>query len=307
MREVPKVAVPWLLVLLGLPLAVQATPRALDADDPIAHSCYFCTADEMRQTALGLGNGVHYVYDIDLPYITGYTVESSSGTPVATRFDAEDWVERQFLSLVEHYRPGEGVEQILMNVELYAPGSDHGLRAGDGQFIKGHHLSALHPRRDEANETVLRFLQRHANFAFLDTSDSDGRLLQLQVMRERGYPVAASLGFETGSDYRENVHATYHFDYASRRWSFAKAYDILYPNPPIQHSAADFVDERGYSYYNYDWTEYWFAVAFAERAGWAGVPVSGTMPPSGRVNFSCGDSTGTPRCSVSEGWRASKR
>lgn len=307
MKEIPRVAASWLLVLLvllGLPVAAQATPRALDADDPIAHSCYFCTADEMRQTALSLGNGVHHVYDFDLPYITGYTVETSSGTPVATRFDAEDWVERQFLSLVEHYRPGEGVEQILMNVELYAPGSDHGLRAGDGQFIKGHHLSALHPRRDEANETVLRFLQRHANFDFLDTRDSDGRLLQLQVMRERGYPVAATLGFETGSYYRGHVHATYHFDYASRRWSFAKAIDIA-PDAPIQHSAADFVDDRGVTYYYYDWTEYWFAVAFTERAGWAGVPLTGTMPPSGAVSFRCSDSTGTPQCSISE--RASKR
>ncbi|WP_294990456.1 hypothetical protein [uncultured Stenotrophomonas sp.] len=296
MKEVPKVAVPWLLVLLGLPFAVQATPRALDADDPIAHSCYFCTADEMRQTALGLGNGVHYVYDIDLPYITGYTVETSSGTPVATRFDAEDWVERQFLSLVEHYRPGEGVEQTLLDVKLYAPGSDHGLRAGEGQFIKGHHLSALHPRQSEANETVLRFLQRHGGFGFLDTSDSDGRLLQLQVIRERGYPVAALLAFE----HNWAIHAIYHFDYASRRWSFVEAYDI--DSSRIQHSAADFVRYEFGSRYEYSSFDRWFADAFAERAGWAGVPLIGTMPPPSsykNITFTCTQPTGTPECAIS--------
>lgn len=289
----------WCGVLSLLFLAaLSAEADAAGVADPIAYSCYFCSDDEMRQIAIAQGEGVHYVYDFDNGYITGYTVETATGVPIATRFDAEAWVQHQFASLARHYKAGKGVFTYRYRLDLYAPGSDHGMRASDGQFIKGHHLSALHPQNAEALRTMVRYLERNGDFAFLDTSDSGGRLLQLDVIRTQGYPVAAVLGL--GSS--DSTEAVFHFDYASHSWVFVEAYDILF-DTLIQHVAGDFVRSRQpyrNVYYDYGRDRRWFADAFVERAGWAGVPIIGTMPPPGNVavSFICSDETGAPVCTI---------
>jgi len=276
------------LFLLLAPCAAMG-----QSTDPIAHACYFCTEPEMRQKAAGLGDGVHYIYDFDLLYITGYTVAMVAGRPQATRFEAEDWVKRQFLSLVEHFSPTRGVIKHFTGLYLYAPGSDHGNRAGQAQYIEGHQLSALHPQSAQARETIVRYLERHGDFGFLDGRDSGGRLLQLQVMSERGYPVSAELGFRN----EFGMHARFDFDYALREWKFVEAFDVPY-RIRIQHSAADFLVGGQSTYYNYSGMQRWYADGFADRARWAGVPVTGTVPGYGKdVTFLCqGTSHGQVEC-----------
>ncbi|MEG2803079.1 hypothetical protein [Stenotrophomonas sp.] len=267
-----------MLLLLAPPLA------AAQADDPVAHACYFCTAPEMQQVAVGLGEGTHYVYDFDALSIDGYTVSAASGQRVATRFEAEDWVKRQFLSLAEHYMPSAGVVKYFERVRLYAPGSDHGMRTLEEQYILGHHLSALHPRHAQARETVVRYLQRHGNFGFLDTRDSGGRLLQLQVMRERGYPVMALLALNDGN----GNSARFHFDYLHRQWAFADATEPG-QSGSVQNTAEDFLPGQVASMsYHFSWLNRWFADAFVDRARWAGIEVLGEAPTqTGNVTVLC--------------------
>ena len=113
--------------LLWMMLAALPIQAVANEDDPIAYKCYYCTPAEMEDVALAQGVGRHYVYDAGNLNIMGFNVESAGNSLIATSFTAEDWVERQFKGMMGLYSGYDGsMEAYIENVDLLAPGSDHG-------------------------------------------------------------------------------------------------------------------------------------------------------------------------------------
>lgn len=168
---------------------------------------------------------------------------------------------------------------VLEDVELLAPGTDHGRYT---QLLWGHHLSALHPAHGIARETVHRFLMSTPEFDFLDTSPSGGRLLKFEHELHSPLSLHAVLQFGRNIFWDDIVYSTFQFDRASRRWHHAASS----ASGPIQQTRMDFAPTEGTHRFTINDHVNLLGNAFIERAAWASIPVHGKLP-TWRAEFRC--------------------
>lgn len=282
--------------LLWMMLATLPTQAMANNEDPIAYKCYYCTPAEMEDVALAQGVGRHYVYDYSNLGIVGFEVERAGSNLIAKRFVAESWVEQQFKGMAALYNITSGTMHAgFAGVTLLAPGTEHGRSM---RFLWGHHLSALHPDHLAARETVHRFLSNAPTLSFLNTSDSDGKLLRFAHTLETGDSIIARMNF--GPYPNSSGHgliARFYFDHASRKWVYLDAED---KDHPIQQSRIDFAPAEGITRFRYDDTPSPYAVTVFDRARWASVPVHGKLPTYGNVRFRCERNADDIQCYVEQ-------
>ena len=275
--------------LLWMALAALPMQAMANDEDPVAYKCYYCTPAEMEDAALRLGVGRQYIYDYSDRTIAGFEVAQVGGNLIAAPFPVEDWLERQYQGFMALLDPPTGsMYALFQDVELLAPGTDHGRTT---QLLWGHHLSALHPEHGVARETVHRYLTSAPELSFLDTTLSQGRLLKFESELDKPLQLYAALQFGRGITWGGS---TFQFDRASRRWNHVSSS----ANSTIQQSREDFAPTEGTH-------RYWFSQnvdemgnAFIERAKWASVPVHGELPTSGNVEFVCVRSGEDIQCTI---------
>ena len=267
--------------LLWMALAALPMQAMANDEDPVAYKCYYCTPAEMEDAALRLGVGRQYIYDYSDRTIAGFEVAQVGGNLIAAPFPVEDWLERQYQGFMALLDPPTGsMYALFQDVELLAPGTDHGRTT---QLLWGHHLSALHPEHGVARETVHRYLMTTPELNFLDTSVSQGRLLKFESELEKPLSLYAGLQFGRSIVWGYSFQSTFKFDRRSRRWNHVSSSG----NEPVQQSWEDFAPTEGtHRYRFYDRVEV-SAPAFIERANWASIPVPGELPAFGDVKFRC--------------------
>jgi hypothetical protein len=274
-----------LAILAALPLQAAASE-----EDPIAYKCYYCTPAEMEVVALAQGVGKHYVYDAVKRTISGFNVTKQGEHLEAASFLPESWLVDQFHQMLNFYNSATGETHAKFSSYLLAPDTEHGRSS---RYLWGHHLTALHPRHSDAREWIHRFLMD--SLTFLNGSDSGGKLLRFEHMLDGTRPLLAEVRF-ISPDYGT---ADFYFDHDSRRWRYlgAEAW-IYYSVRPLQESRDDFAPKDGKWEFRYRRGQQFLAQAFKERAIWAGIPVSGTIPPTTDVTFTCEREAEDIRCSV---------
>jgi hypothetical protein len=257
----------WLL-LAALPLQGMAQEKI---EDPVAQPCYMCTDAEMYAKARSLGVGSHYVYQAaSQTNIQGFHVTNENGQLVATHFVPAPWIRTQYNALMKLYNEVRGafVDQ-WGTVSLQPPGSPHVMmeQPQSDTLLWGHHVSDLNPRREEARETVRRMLTRSSRYAFLNADAEHGRILRFESQSYGASPLIAQLKILTSS----LGYVEFYFDYETRQWEYLNSRDW---NWVIQEKADDFLYPDGTARR----LPYERALApyFVQRAGWAGVKVTGT-------------------------------
>ncbi len=277
----------WMM-LAALPMQAIA-----NEEDPIAYKCYYCTPAEMEDVALAQGVGRHYVYDYASRSIMGFEIAQAGNNLIANPFTAESWVQRQFKGMVALYQLIDGSMRAEFNyVAILAPGTEHGRSP---RILWGHHLSALHPDHATARETVHRFLESSPELSFLDTSDSDGKLLRLAHTVDMDNTMIAHLSFGAHPGFDDGLLARFLFDHATRRWEYLDAQDR---DHPIQQTRDDFAPAEGITRFNYQRTYSVYTSTFIDRARWASIPVHGEVPSSGLKKVRCERNTDDIQCYI---------
>jgi len=264
------------------------------ADDPVAYTCYYCTAAEMEHVALQQGVGEHYVYDAAHVHITGFTVTAQGNQLRAVSFTPAAWISTQFKAMLAAYdNVRDETIHLLSDTILHAPGSSHGRSM---TVLWAHHLSGLNPERETGREIIRRHLSDHPVLAYLSADVQEGRVLRFWFERDDAKPLLANLHFTDRAGYPRSLgYATFYFDRGTRRWEYLASDAVSFG--PVPDSADDVVGPSGFKSYRFgSYSPEHELPAFMQWLDWAGIPVTGEVKPNSSVTFNCERTDGQIAC-----------